>query len=136
MTITTPLNCDTITTPLNWYTTETLCDSCFDNSIAFIKKNNTFVKAYNVAGIKIKCEEVFENSTQKMCLHFYGKDKVLNVECSFDKTINIDTDIYNRYDWSVKNGILYVTLYEKINPRPDFKRVEKEAVKAKDSEEK
>lgn len=139
MTITTPLNWDTIATPLN--TTVTLRDSCFDDSIAddsiaFIKKNNTFVKAYNVAGIKIKCEEVFENSTQKMCLRFYGKDKVLNVERSFNKTINIDTDIYNRYDWSVKNGILYVTLYEKINPRPDFKRVEKETVKAKDSEEK
>lgn len=110
--------------------------SCFDQKIASIKKNNTFVRAYNVAGIKIKLEEKFENSTQKMCLHFYGNGNVLDKEINFDETINVDTDIYNRYDWSVKNGILYVTLFEKINPRPDFKRVEKETVKAKDSEEK
>lgn len=109
---------------------------CVNLEMTSIKKNNTFVRAYNVAGIKIKCEEEFENSTQKMRLRFYGKDKVLDKEISFNETINVDTDIYNRYDWSVKNGILYVTLFEKINPRPDFKRVEKETVKTKDSEEK
>lgn len=98
-------------------------------AIAIIKQNNTSVVAYNVAGIKIKCEEEFENITQEMRLHFYGKDKVLGKEIGFDETIIIDTDIYNRYDWSVKNGILYVTLYEKINPRPDFKRIEKEPKK-------
>lgn len=110
--------------------------SCFDRAIASAKKNNTFTRAYNVAGVKIKCEEEFENSTQKMRLHFYGKDKILDKEISFDETININTDIYNRYDWAVKNGVLYVILYEKINLRPDFKRIEKESKKADSKEDK
>ena len=125
------------TTPFYWDATATLSwDSYFDKTIPFIKKNNAFVRAYNVAGIKIKCEEEFKNSTQKMSLHFYGKDKVLDKEISFNETIPVDTDIYNRYDWSVKNGVLYVTLYEKINPKPDFKRVEKEYSKKSTDTEK
>ena len=108
----------------------------FGQKITSIEKNNAFTRAYNVAGIKIKCEEEFKNRTQKMRLHFYGSGCVLDKKVSFDETINIDTYTYNRYDWSVKNGILYVTLYEKINPRPDFKRVEKESKKADSKEDK
>lgn len=75
--------------------------------------------------MKIKCEEKFVNRTKSMYLIFSGKGKVLNRELTFEETIYIDTDTYDRYDWNIKNGILYVTLYEKINERPDFKRVEK-----------
>lgn len=38
-------------------------------------------------------------------------------------------------NYNIKNGILYVTLYEKINPRPDFKRIEKPVKKAEAEEE-
>lgn len=90
-----------------------------------LEKDNSIIRAYNVAGMKIKCEEKFVNRTKSMYLIFSGKGKVLNRELTFEETIYIDTDTYDRYDWNIKNGILYVTLYEKINERPDFKRVEK-----------
>lgn len=133
----TPIGLEKVTLPF-WgnYTNGNMSVYNFDQFIAYAKKNNTYVRAYNVAGIKIKCEEEFKNSTQKMRLHFYGKDKVLDKEISFNETIPVDTDIYNRYDWSVKNGILYVTLYEKINPKPDFRRIEKESKKTDSKEDK
>ena len=79
--------------------------------------------------MKIKCEENFVNRTESMYLIFSGKGKVLDKEITFEETIYVDTDTYDRYDWNIKNGILYVTLYKKINPRPDFKRVDKPAKK-------
>lgn len=94
-----------------------------------LEKDNFRIYAYNVAGMKIKCEENFVNKTESMRLIFSGKGKVLDEEITFKETIYIDTDTYDRYDWNIKNGILYVTLYEKINPRPDFKRVDKPAKK-------
>ena len=100
-----------------------------------VEKDNSVIRAFNVAGMKIKCEEGFVNKTQDVFLHFTGKGKILNNEFTFDKTIYVDTDIYDRYDWNIKNGVLYVTLYEKINPRPDFKRVEKPAKKTEAEEE-
>ena len=100
-----------------------------------VEKDNSVIRAFNVAGMKIKCEEGFVNKTQDVFLHFTGKGKTLNNEFTSDKTIYVDTDIYDRYDWNIKNGVLYVTLYEKINPRPDFKRVEKPAKKTEAEEE-
>lgn len=94
-----------------------------------LQKDSSKTYAYDVAGMKIKCEEEFVNRTESMCLIFSGKGKVLNEEFTFEETIYVDTDTYDRYDWNIKNGILYVTLYEKINPRPDFKRIEKPAKK-------
>ena len=100
-----------------------------------VDKDNSTIHAYNVAGMKIKCEEKFVNKTETMYLIFSGKGKVLNRYLVFEEKIYIDTDIYDRYDWNIKNGILYVTLYEKINPRPDFKRIEKSAKKTAVEEE-
>lgn len=100
-----------------------------------LEKDNSKIYAYNVAGMKIKCEENFVNKTESMRLIFSGKGKVLDEEITFKETIYIDTDTYDRYDWNIKNGILYVTLYEKINPRPDFKRVDKPARKTAVEEE-
>lgn len=100
-----------------------------------LQKDSSKIYAYDVAGMKIKCEEEFVNRTESMYLIFSGKGKVLNKEFAFEETIYIDTDIYERYDWNIKNGILYVTLYEKINPRPDFKRIEKPAKKTAVEEE-
>ena len=100
-----------------------------------LEKNNSVIRAYNVAGMKIKCEENFVNRTESMYLIFSGKGKVLDKEITFEETIHVDTNAYDRYDWNIKNGILYVTLYEKINPRPDFKRVEKPAKKTAVEEE-
>ena len=94
-----------------------------------LQKDSSKTYAYDVAGMKLKCEEEFVNRTESMCLIFSGKGKVLNEEFTFEETIYVDTDTYDRYDWNIKNGILYVTLYEKINPRPDFKRIEKPAKK-------
>lgn len=100
-----------------------------------LEKDNSKTYAYDVAGMKIKCEENFVNRTESMYLIFSGKGKVLDKEITFEETIYVDTDTYDRYDWNIKNGILYVTLYEKINPRPDFKRVDKPARKTAVEEE-
>ena len=112
-------------TPITVQTSNTSSVKFINEDFGTIEKNNSITKAYNVAGMKIKCEEKFVNKTQDVFLHFTGKGKVLDKEINFDKTIYVDTDIYDKYDYSIKNGVLYVTLYEKINPRPDFKRVEK-----------
>ena len=101
-----------------------------------LEKDNSKIYAYNVAGMKIKCEEKFVNRTKAMYLIFSGKGKVLDKELTFGETICVNTDVYNRYDWNIKNGVLYVTLYEKINERPDFKRVEKPAKKSIEEENK
>lgn len=93
--------------------------------IATEEKDNKKTTAYNIAGIKIKCDKIFKNKTKTTSLHFYGEGKVLGKEISFDETIFIDTNIYNKYDWYVNNGILYVVLFEKINEQPKFERVEK-----------
>lgn len=106
-----------------------------NNFIGTLEKDNSRTYAYNVAGMKIKCEEEFVNRTESIYLIFSGKGKVLNKEITFEKNIHVDTDAYDRYDWNIKNGILYVTLYEKINPRPDFKRIEKSAKKTAVEEE-
>ena len=89
------------------------------------EKNNKLIYGFNVPGIRIKCEEIWNNKERKLALHFYGENEIFNVKNCFDKTIDIDTDIYEKYDWTVKDSILYVTLFEKINERPDFHRVEK-----------
>jgi len=106
-----------------------------NNFIGTLEKDNSKTYAYDVAGMKIKCEEEFVNRTESIYLNFSGKGKVFNKEFAFKKIIYIDTDTYDRYDWNIKNGILYVTLYEKINPRPDFKRVDKPARKTAVEEE-
>ena len=106
-----------------------------NNFIGILEKDNSKTYAYDVAGMKIKCEEEFVNRTESIYLNFSGKGKVFNKEFTFEKIIYIDTDTYDRYDWNIKNGILYVTLYEKINPRPDFKRVDKPAKKTAVEEE-
>ena len=90
------------------------------------EKDNKKTYAYEVAGIKVKCEEIFENKTRFTYLHFYGEATILGLYRKFDEKILIDTDIYDKYDWKVVNGVLYVILYEKINKKPKFERVEKQ----------
>ena len=70
--------------------------------------------------MKIKCEEKFVNKTKEASLIFTGEGKILDVKLNFYKEIPIDTNIYDSYDWEVKNGVLYVTLFEKritVNPK-------------------
>lgn len=87
--------------------------------------NNTKILAYEVPGMKITCEEIFVNKTKHVYLNFKGEGDILGRKKTFNKEIHVDTDIYNRYDWRVSMGVLYVTLFEKINERPDFSRIEK-----------
>ena len=94
--------------------------------MSFEEKDNKKTYAYEVAGIKVKCEEIFENKTKSTYLHFYGEATILSLYRKFDEKIFIDTNIYDKYDWKVVNGILYVILYEKINKKPKFERVEKQ----------
>ena len=100
------------------------------------EKDNKLIYGFNIPGIRIKCEEIWNNREKKLSLRFYGENKIFNVKNCFDKTIDIDTDVYEKDDWTVKDGILYVTLFEKINERPDFHRVEKgkSPYKKKDTE--
>lgn len=99
-----------------------------------LQKDSSKTYAYDVAGMKIKCEENFVNRTKAMYLNFSGKGRVLDEELTFEEAIYVNTDVYNRYDWNIKNGVLYVTLYEKINERPNFKRVEKPTKETKKSD--
>lgn len=92
--------------------------SIFDSTLTsdFTKQYNTKITyGFNVAGMKIKCEEKFVNKTKEASLIFTGEGKVLDTKLTFYKEIPINTDIYENYEWKVKNGILYVTLLEKIN---------------------
>lgn len=85
------------------------------------------VYAFDVAGMKIKCEEKFVNRTKESSLKFIGEGKILDDKLEFYKEVPIDTDIYENYDWKVKNGVLYVTLFEKINEKPPiFRHIEQE----------
>ena len=112
--------------------TFTMASQYYDNSMAKEEKDNKKTIAYNVAGIKVKGEKVFENKTKTTKLHFYGESNILGKHIDFDETLLINTDVYNKYDWYVSNGILYVVLYEKINKEPEFNRVEKPKKVAKE----
>ena len=95
--------------------------SIFDSTLTsdFTKQYDTkIIYGFNVAGMKIKCEEKFVNKTKEASLIFTGEGKVLDTKLNFYKEIPINTDIYENYEWKVKNGILYVTLLEKINEKP------------------
>lgn len=98
--------------------------------------NNKLIYAYKVPGIRIKCEEIWNNKDKQFALKFFGENTIFDNIVSFNCKINVDTEIYEKYDWTVKDGILYVTLFEKINERPDFHRVEKSKspYKKKDAE--
>ena len=94
----------------------------------FTKQYDTKITyGFNVAGMKIKCEEKFVNKTKEASLIFTGEGKVLDTKLTFYKEVPIDTNIYEDYDWKVKNGVLYVTLFEKINEKPPiFRHIEQE----------
>ena len=49
-----------------------------------LEKDNSKTYAYDVAGMKIKCEENFVNRTESMYLIFSGKGKVLDKEITFE----------------------------------------------------
>mgnify|MGYP004474646165 CR=1 FL=1 len=104
--------------------------SIFDSTLTsdFAKQYDTKITyGFNVAGMKIKCEEKFVNKTKEASLIFTGEGKVLDTKLTFYKEVPINTDIYENYEWKVKNGILYVTLLEKINEKPPiFKHIEQE----------
>ena len=89
------------------------------------EKDNSVTYGYNVPGVRIECKEIWDNKNKKMSLKFSGSAKILDKEIVFTETIPVDTDVYDKYDWHVKDGILYITLFEKINERPKFSRVEK-----------
>ena len=95
---------------------------CEENITSAYKYDTKIVYAFAVAGVKIKCKENFINRTKEASLEFTGKGKILDVELDFYKKILIDTNIYENYDWKVKNGVLYVTLFEKINEKPPIFR--------------
>lgn len=93
--------------------------STFDIISDFTKQYDTKITyGFNVAGMKIKCEEKFVNKTKEASLIFTGEGKVLDTKLTFYKEVPINTNIYENYDWKVKNGVLYVTLFEKINEKP------------------
>lgn len=95
--------------------------STFDIISDFTKQYDTKITyGFNVAGMKIKCEEKFVNKTKEASLIFTGEGKVLDTKLTFYKEVPINTDIYENYDWMVKNGVLYVTLFEKINENHQF----------------
>lgn len=94
------------------------------------EKENKKYEYYNVAGYKVEVEEKFKNVSKEMSI------TIKLIPMPFSDFLNekefsiiVDTDKYNRYDWKVSNGILRITLYEVINERPDFKRIEKTETK-------
>ena len=68
--------------PITLQTTELQETSPFiyatNSVIGTLEKDNSKTYAYDVAGMKIKCEEEFINRTESIYLNFSGKGKVLN----------------------------------------------------------
>jgi len=64
----------------------------------------------------------FINETKETYLNFKGEFK--DTETGFDNDIDIhlriDTLIYQKYDWTINDGILTVALKEIVNVRPEF----------------
>lgn len=99
-----------------------------DHPIKIVEKDNKKYILYEVIGLSardIKVEKEFVNKTKTTALNITGNMELKDLE--FENEINakiyIDTDIYEKYDYSIVNGILVVTLYEKINEAPEFELV-------------
>lgn len=87
--------------------------------------NNKLIMLYELIGLGEEDVEMwveFENKTKQMflcCLgEFYDETTSWKNDISFRLPIN--TDIYDSYEWNIKDGILYVTLNEIINEVPNF----------------
>ena len=63
--------------------------------------------------------------------HWVNRDKKMYLDVSirfsdddiFNERIYVDTDIYDKYSYKVKDGLLTITLYEIINEEPKFEQI-------------
>ena len=101
-------------------------NSTIDNIIADVVENGYRTILIKATGIPKKCimyEKEFMNKTRAMCLHIYGSTKRLEkygIIAKINETIFVDTAIYNKYSVKIADGVIVLTLFEKINPRPEL----------------
>ena len=98
--------------------------------------DNKRIYVYNVAGVTVKVDKEFVNKTKETFLHITGSNDVFSTKLDINVTILVDTEVYDKFDYHVEKGLLYVELFEKINKAPKFDRVPKPKKEKKTTEEK
>lgn len=82
-------------------------------------------KAMGIPKEKIKYETEFVNRTKETYLNITGEHtaEMLDIDNKINVHLFIDTDIYDRYEVHVVDGLVYVILHEIINEQPVLKDV-------------
>lgn len=85
---------------------------------------------YNVTGMnpeEITVEPEWINKTESMYIKINGISDVVYLD--YKKTISekifIDTEIYDKWECKIEFGVLTIILHEKLNPMPEFSKIEK-----------
>jgi len=99
-------------------------DDC-DHPIYTMEKDNKMILLYELIGLSgdsVTAKVEFINKAKQTYLNIKGeyKDELTGWENDINIHLFIDTNIYDTYNWSIKNGILTVILHEIANERPKF----------------
>lgn len=85
--------------------------------------SRTKVYTMDIPGIdadKVTITKNWVNRTKSLTLNVLidkGDDEF------YEESIYINTNLYNKYSYEVKNGRITITLYEIINPEPEFELI-------------
>lgn len=97
----------------------------YDQPIATNEFENRKLYTYELIGLgreDIEVKTEFINKTKETFIVVTGKHEFPDLD--FDNDINIrlkvDTNVYERFDWDIFNGMLVIDVYEKINEVPKF----------------
>lgn len=107
---------------------DAVCGLCDNKIISTVEKDYHKFIVFDVRGIPedaIKVKTSFVNKTKRMYIEIVGNhhDEYLEYKSEIHEKIFVDTDIYEKYDFEINNGLLILILSEKVNKKPDFKRV-------------
>lgn len=118
-----------------------LCEESFKKEYTCMFNNHTpafrvaqvgtdKIYIYNAIGIpreNIKYETEFVNRTKETYLNIKGEYKVegIGFENEIDVHLLIDTDVYDKYEVNLHDGLVFVFLHEIINEKPVLEDVSK-----------
>jgi len=108
------------------YETLTLSEATHAYPFKVFEENNTKVLFYNAIGIsEFEYGTEFINRKKETYLNIKGECDWADGEYknTVDIHLKIDTEVYDRYEVTWKDGILVVTLFEIINEAPKFENV-------------
>ncbi len=100
----------------------------YDKPIHTIERTCQKILQYELIGLgkdHIIVTTEFINKTKELFLIVTGKfnDAMTGFENEINIRLQIDTNIYCSYDYKIENGLLTITLFEKINEVPEFHKV-------------